>query len=104
MKITLENMARPDLFVKVIREIAAKVTYEKELFAQCRELIERGATAPGVEIALEGDCVVVRSEDREVAREFLEHDREDWFFEDGPWAKAVEELSESLSNALPVAA
>jgi hypothetical protein len=94
-----------DRLCQTLREIADEVVREREIFALCRELIERGVR-PGMDlsISLEEDVVVVRQGGREVARERLEDDREDWLFEDGPWVARLEELSESFSIALPMAA
>jgi len=94
-----------DRLCQTLREIADEVIREREIFALCRELIERGVK-PGLDlsISLEEDIVVVRQDGREIARERLEDDREDWLFEDGPWVARLQELSESFSIALPMAA
>ena len=94
-----------DRLCQTLREIADEVVREREIFALCRELIERGVE-PGsdLSISLEDDDVVVRLAGREVARERLEDDREDWLFEDGPWVARLEELSWSFAEALPMAA
>jgi hypothetical protein len=88
-----------------MRELADEVERELAVFADCRELLSRGVgTAGDAAISLENDCIVVRVAGREVAREWLEHDREDWFFEDGPWVRAIEEASQTVFEALPAAA
>lgn len=105
MKMTLDNMARPDLFCRLWRELVDEGLREHGVFAMCRDLIARGVRTPAeITIALDDDSVVVVAEGREVARERLPHDRQDWFFEDGPWVGTVEKLAESYADALPMAA
>lgn len=105
MKVKLDNIARPDLFCQLIRELADEAAREHEVFAMCRDLMAQCVVMPPeLKITLDGDSVVVVANGREVARERLPHDREDWFFEDGPWVGAIERLAESCADALPLAA
>jgi hypothetical protein len=105
MKITLDNMARPDLFCRLWRELVDEALREHGVFAMCRDLIARGVPMPPeIALTLDHDGIVVEVEGREVARERLPQDREDWFFEDGPWVRTVERLAENCAVALPMAA
>ena len=98
-EITLENMARPDLFRQAILQIAAEVIREEKVFARCRRIVEQGFRPPaGIELELVDDCVVVRADGREVARQFAD-DPDDWYFEYGPWVESIEELPEALPAA-----
>ena len=94
-----------DRLCRVLREIAERGVREKEIIATCREILSRNIQPPPqITISTEAGSVVVRWQGREVAREWLQSDRHDWFFEDGPWALAIEKVAESFEDALPIAA